>query len=80
MNGVKKVEFIDKLYGPPCLLPDWIAELVNTDDFHRTCAAMFDGVDTDGNGTLSPDELCAIVFYQELDRLLTAELDSRPSS
>jgi Ca2+-binding EF-hand superfamily protein len=52
------VETIDKIFH---LLPDWLQSMVNDASFAQTCAEMFDKVDADGNGTLSPEELFPII-------------------
>merc|ERR1719379_3255248 len=52
------VEVVDKIYD---LLPDWLQGLVNGEGFADQCATLFDRVDTDGNGALTPDELFPVI-------------------
>ena len=49
---------MDKIFH---LLPEWLKDLVNGDGFAEMCADLFDKVDTDRNGTLSPDELFPVI-------------------
>jgi len=41
--------------------PDWLKQLLQSEEFEVECAQYFDKFDTDGNGVLSPDELFPIV-------------------
>ena len=49
---------MDKIFH---LLPEWLKDLVNGDGFAEMCTDMFDKLDADRNGTLSPDELFPVI-------------------
>merc|ERR1719149_145562 len=55
------VILIDKIMDK---LPQWLQDVIGGEDWGSTCDAMFGGVDTDGNGVLTPDELFEVL--QEL--------------
>ena len=52
------LETVDKIFY---LLPDWLKGIVEDPGFGEYCNQMFDKVDADGNGKLTPDELFPIV-------------------
>merc|ERR1719387_2080528 len=52
------VETVDKIFH---LLPDWLKGFLQNAEFGEICNQMFDKVDTDGNGKLTPDELFPII-------------------
>merc|ERR1719379_1765120 len=52
------VETVDKIFH---LLPDWLRGFVQDKGFGDRCDEMFDKVDTDRNGKLTPDELFPII-------------------
>ena len=47
---------MDKIFH---LLPGWLQGFVMDPGFKDYCDASFDKVDADGNGMLTPDELCS---------------------
>jgi hypothetical protein len=52
------VLFIDKILDK---LPGWLQSLITGKDWADHCDGIFDGVDNDGNGVLTPDELFPVI-------------------
>lgn len=42
-------------------LPDWLHNLLVSEEFVLACQSQFDELDKDGNGSLSPDELTPVI-------------------